>query len=111
MIAEAFGFSAVQYRAGTYFRRGNVTDFGNQIDLLYDRADKVWTVCEVKYQDAPIGVDLIPEVERKLQSLPTSRRRSIHKVLITASGTTKGLLERAYFDRVLTLEDLVRSTC
>jgi AAA+ ATPase superfamily predicted ATPase len=111
MIAEALGFSAVQYRAGTYFRRGNVTDFGTQIDLLYDRADKVWTVCEVKYQDAPIGVDLIPEVERKLQSLPTSRRRSIHKVLITASGITKGLLERAYFDRVLTLEDLVRSTC
>ena len=111
MIAEALGFSAVQYRAGKYFRRGNVTDFGTQIDLLYDRADKVWTVCEVKYQDAPIGVDLIPEVERKLQSLPTSRRRSIHKVLITASGITKGLLERAYFDRVLTLEDLVRSTC
>ncbi|MBL8889241.1 MAG: hypothetical protein JNL67_04635 [Planctomycetaceae bacterium] len=107
-IAEALGFSAVQFRAGTYFRRGNVTDFGAQIDLLYDRADKVWTVCEVKYQDAPIGVDVIPEVERKLQSLPASRRRSIHKVLITASGTTKGLQERAYFDRVLTLEDLVR---
>jgi hypothetical protein len=67
-------------------------------------------VCEVKYQDAPIGIDVIGEVERKIQSLPVTRGRSIHKVLITSSGSTKGLQERAYFDSVLTLEDLIRKT-
>lgn len=106
-IAEVLGFSAVQFRSGTFFRRGNVTNFGAQIDLLYDRADKAYTVCEAKYQDAPIGVDVITEVEQKIKALPLSRRRSIHKVLITSSGTTKGLQERAYFDRILTLEDLI----
>ena len=107
-IAEVLGFSAVQFRVGTFFRRGNITDYGAQIDLLFDRADNVYTVCETKYQDAPIGTDVIAEVERKLQALPMPRGRSIHKVLITASGVTKGLQERAYFDRVLTLEDLTR---
>jgi hypothetical protein len=109
-IADVLGFSAVQFRVGTFFRRGSVTDFGSQIDLLFDRADKVYTVCEVKYQDAPIGIDVIGEVERKIQSLPVTRGRSIHKVLITSSGSTKGLQERAYFDSVLTLEDLIRKT-
>jgi AAA+ ATPase superfamily predicted ATPase len=109
-IAEILGFSAVRFRAGTFFRRGNVTDFGAQVDLLFDRADKVYTVCEVKYQDAPTGVDVIGEVERKIQSLPVNRGRSIQKVLITSSGITKGLQERAYFDRILTLEELAVGT-
>ncbi|MCU0718710.1 MAG: ATP-binding protein [Pirellula sp.] len=106
-IAELLGFSAVQFKVGTFFRRGNVTEFGTQIDLLFDRADKVHTVCEVKYQDAPIGIDVIEDVERKITSLPLSRGRSVQKVLITSSPITKGLQERAYFDRVLSLEDLL----
>ncbi len=107
-IAERLGFGAVQFRAGSFFRRGNVHDIGAQVDLLYDRADKVYTVCEVKYQDAPIGTEVIAQVERKLQALPTKPNRSIQKVLITNSGISTGLKQRHYFDRVLTLEDLVQ---
>lgn len=107
LIAERLGFSAVQFRAGTFFRRGTINDFGLQVDLLYDRADRVYTVCEIKYQDAPIGVEVIGDVEKKIQRLPTTRRRSIHKVLITCSEITQGLRQRAYFDRVLTLQDLL----
>ncbi|MEQ1825952.1 MAG: hypothetical protein ABL921_08385 [Pirellula sp.] len=107
-IAERLGFGAVQFRAGSFFRRGNVQDVGAQVDLLFDRADKVYTVCEVKYQDSPVGVEVINQVEHKLQALPTKSNRSIQKVLITSSGVSTGLQKRHYFDRVLTLEDLVR---
>ncbi|XZE19887.1 ATP-binding protein [Pirellulaceae bacterium SH449] len=109
-IADLLGFSAVQFKVGTFFRRGNITEFGAQIDLLFDRNDKVYTVCEVKYQDGPIGVDVIADVERKLKSLPMSPRRSLQKVLIASSPITKGLRERAYFDRVVSLEELIQST-
>ena len=84
-----------------------------QVDLLYQRADKVFTVCEIKYQDAPVGVEAIEDVEKKIQSLPIipsrslTRSRPVQKVLISSSGASKGLIERAYFDRILSLEDLL----
>lgn len=112
-IAEKLGFSAVDFQAGTYFRRGTVDQPGAQVDLLYQRADKVFTVCEIKYQDAPVGVEAIEDVEKKIQSLPITpsrtlnRSRPVQKVLISSSGASKGLIERAYFDRILSLEDLL----
>lgn len=109
-IADKLGFSAVDFRSGTYFRRGNIQTPGAQVDLLFQRADRVFTVCEIKYQDAPIGIESIEEVERKIQSLPLSKSRSIQKVLISASGVTQGLLRRAYFDRILSLKDLLETS-
>lgn len=109
-IADKLGFSAVDFRSGTYFRRGNIQTPGAQVDLLFQRADRVFTICEIKYQDAPIGIESIEEVERKIQSLPLSKSRSIQKVLISASGVTQGLLRRAYFDRILSLNDLLETS-
>jgi uncharacterized protein len=106
LIADRLGFGQVRYRSGVYFRRGTVSEYGAQIDLLFDRADRVYSACEVKYQDAPVGTEVIGEMERKITALEIGKTRSVHKVLISSSGITDGLKKRHYFDTVLSIEDL-----
>jgi AAA+ ATPase superfamily predicted ATPase len=107
-ISELLGFSAVQFKAGAYFRRGTLDNFGSQVDLLFKRADGVNTVCEVKYQDAPVGIEVIKDVESKIAQLDIGKSRSIQRVLITASDVSKSLRERSYFDRVIELDQLLQ---
>ena len=106
-IAEILGFSAVDYEAGSFFNRRMIEEQTRQIDLIYRRADRVYTVCEIKYTEAPQDITIIPEFEEKLAPLKKSKSHTLHKVLITASGISEPLAERGYFDRVLRLEDLV----
>lgn len=107
VIATIIGFSAVRYKSGAFFNRATVKEqAGYQIDLIFDRADHVLTVCEIKYTQGKTGVDVIEEFEKKLRLMPDHGRKTIEKVLISACGATEALLARAYFDQVITLEDI-----
>jgi len=112
LLAKLLGFEAVQYSSGAFFTRKHMTgDTGFQIDLLFLRKDHVITVCEIKYQQARIGTSVIEEVENKIRRLlefyPSARRMTLHKVLITATGIDPALKSRAYFDRVITLDEIL----
>ncbi len=105
-IASILGFKGVKYHSGAYFsRRTHEEEPGFQIDLLFDRDDKVLTVCEVKYSQTPISSKVIDEFEKKLQALPNVNKKTIQKVLITNRGIDAGLQRRAYFDVLLQVED------
>jgi AAA+ ATPase superfamily predicted ATPase len=105
LIAEKLGFGSVRYTCGPWFSR-DADGPGSQIDLLFVRADRVLTVCEVKFQDEKVGKDVTAEVEAKVKALPNRRRWTVEKVLISASGVTEDLARERYFSRVLELEDL-----
>ncbi|HNA62719.1 MAG TPA: hypothetical protein PKW79_06550 [Rhabdochlamydiaceae bacterium] len=106
LIASIVGFSAVQYKCGAFFNRTTIRQqAGYQIDLVFDRADHVLTICEIKYTQNKIGTEVIEEFEKKLSRLD-SNNQTIEKVLISAGGVTDALLGRAYFDRIITLEDI-----
>jgi AAA+ ATPase superfamily predicted ATPase len=107
LIADIIGFSAVRYKSGAFFNRKSMNaDAGYQIDLIFERADHVLTICEIKYTQSKTGVEVIDEFEQKLRLIPLKGNKTIEKVLISASGATEGLLARAYFDRIITLEDI-----
>ncbi len=113
LIATLLGFSGVAYRAGAFFHRSTSKEYpGFQIDLVFDRADHVLTVCEMKYHQAPVDARIIAEMEQKIDLLKRSYRRAatatISRVLIAPLGADPSLLSRAYFDRVITLEDLFK---
>lgn len=106
-IATILGFSAVRYKSGVFFNRATIKEqAGYQVDLIFDRADHVLTICEIKYTQSKTGTDVIEEFEKKLRQIPDLGRKTIEKVLISASGATDALLDRVYFDRIITLEDL-----
>jgi len=107
LIAKILGFSAVQYHSGAYFNRTTENkEPGYQIDLLFDRADHVVTICEIKYTEGKVSVSVIEEFEGKLALFQNKKNRSIHKVLITAAEVTDELKNRHYFDRIILLADL-----
>ncbi len=109
LIATIIGFSAVRYKSGVFFNRASAEQSGYQIDLIFDRADHVLTICEIKYTLSKTGTDVIEEFEKKLSLLPDLESKTIEKVLISASGATDALLARAYFDRIITLEDIFKN--
>lgn len=106
LIAEKLGFGAVRYECGPWFRRADLKS-GAQIDMLFIRADRVLTLCEIKFQSQPIGKEVLPEVEKKAAVLKDHFKETIEKVLITASPPSAPLLQEGYFNRALTLEELV----
>ena len=110
-IATLLGFQGIQYRTGAYFSRmSNEKDSGFQIDLLFDRADKVLTICEVKYTQAAVSSKVIDEFERKLELFPQSGKKTIQRVLISNRGADAGLQRRAYFDALIQIDDFFTPT-
>jgi len=109
LIAKFIGFSAVAYRSGVFFNRNtNQAQRGYQVDLVFDRADHVMTICEVKYWENKVGVEVIEEFETKLRLIDNGKNKTIQKVLIMVNGITDALERRAYFDYVISLEDIVQ---
>lgn len=106
LLARLLGFEAVAYKAGAYFNRqtGN-QDRGYQIDLIFDRADRVLTICEIKYLQSKATRGIIAGFERKLELFQNPKKATIHKVLITTEGADNTLT--GYFDRILTLDDIL----
>ena len=107
IIAKILGFPAVEYQVGCYFsRKTDAKDPGFQIDLLFDRKDRVYTVCEIKYKESKINVGIIDEFEHKLECFPNEKHYTIQRVLITNTDADEGLKVRRYFDRIITLTEL-----
>lgn len=110
-IAKILGFSGIQYRDGAYFnRKSSEENPGLQIDLIFDRDDSVITVCEIKYSKNHSKTKIIEEFEKKLEFLPNPKQKSIQKVLICANGAEKALIDKRYFDNIITLEDLLNAS-
>lgn len=108
VIAKILYFSGVYYRSGVFFSRTtDKEDPGYQIDLIFDRADNVYTICEMKYLQGKVGTSVIAEFEKKLSLFPNKGNKTIHKVLICSEGAQEALLKRAYFDDIITKAQLL----
>lgn len=103
-LAKIMGFGDKVIDFGPYYEYG---DKNFQIDLLYKRADKIITLCEIKFHDKPINTSIISEIERKshLYSLP--RGYSLERALITVNGIDKSLNLTDYFHHVLSVKDIL----
>ncbi len=107
IFAKILGFHAVQYQSGVFFsKKTNEDEPGYQIDLIFDRADGVYTICEIKYVQAKVSSKVITDFERKLALFPNTKNKTIQKVLIASDGAEKGLIDRGYFDQIITLDDI-----
>lgn len=118
-IAELLGFSAVKYNVGPYFKSTyqatekmpktlDLLDTqGVQIDLVFDRADHVLTLCEIKYTSNPIGVEIIKEVQKKQEIIMNEFNRTVEKVLITKAPPTQDLIDKHFFNKIIRATELL----
>ena len=108
VIAKILGFSGVHYQSGSFFNKAtNQQQKGFQVDLVFERADHVLTICEIKYLQSKVTSSVIEEFERKLSLFPNEKNKTIHKVLICPEGADQALLNKGYFDHVITFDDLM----
>lgn len=103
-LARIMGFSEEVLNAGPFFTREKE---GLQVDLMFDRGE-VWTLCEIKFHDKPVGVDAIKEMQMKTDKLKTHVKKyvSLEYALIAPMGVTKALRKANYFHHIVELEDL-----
>ena len=79
LLALAMGFGDRVISFGPAFSRDSP---GFQIDILFERADGVVTLCEIKYHQKPIGCWVIPEVKRKAALFSVPRGKTLEFPLI-----------------------------
>jgi len=108
-IASLLGFGAVDYSYGPFFASPSRKKPGVQVDLLYDRADNVITLCEIKYTKEAPGIELIEEVEKRAavlqKAFPT---KTVQNVLITLTKPTRNLTSQLYFRKIICAEELFK---
>jgi len=75
--------------------------------LLFQRADRVHTLCEIKYTDAPVGTEVVNSFEKTVTIYKEKFKNTIHRVLISAEGAHKSLVNKAVFDRIVRLKDVI----
>jgi uncharacterized protein len=106
-LAQLLGFHGVQYESGPWFRSPRKGLPGVQIDLAFDRADRVITLCEMKRQIAPIGRAIIGEVERKAELLRAAHPgRTVQPVLVVDAPVSKEVRASGYFHRIVEASEL-----
>jgi len=103
VLAGIMGFDEEVLLASPYFGKD---DHQFQIDLLYKRADKVITICEIKHHKNKIGTKIIPEMERKCSLFALPRGYSLEKALISQYGPDNALRDAKYFNYAVTLDDM-----
>lgn len=103
LLAQRMGFRDEVLLAAPHFGKG---DQKFRVDLLYQRTDRVITVCEIKYRNKPITREIIPEMDRKCQLLDIPAGYTIEKALVSLYGPDESLKKSAYFHHSITLEDL-----
>lgn len=106
VICDALGIKDVVSEVGPYFERKDA--WGFQVDLLIKRTDHTWMICECKYYERKIGVEVIIEFEKKINRLEIPRGISTEKVLITINGADSSVEKLNYFNRILKIEDLFK---
>lgn len=108
-LADILGFSGIDYSVGPYFRAAGRNSEGFQIDLVFNRADNVITICEMKCSVTPVGIKVIQEVERKAQLIQERfPSKTIQRVLVVHGKASQGLTSTGYFYRIIRSEELVR---
>ena len=110
IIAKILGFSGLPYQWGVFYNRSTQREHpGFQIDLLYEHSKYVYTICEIKYYANLVGPNIINEMDKKIVLFDNQQKFTLKKVLITPHGITDSLFKLAYFDDVITLDDLLES--
>lgn len=93
----------IQY--GPYFQTKTKTRRGCQIDLLILCKRDYLYLCELKFKNK-IGVEVINEVQEKINRLKLAKNFSIRPILIYSGEITKDLREADYFNKIMCFDDL-----
>lgn len=91
-----------------FFQRKNTKQRGCQIDYLIQTQHNTLYICEIKYSKNEIGIQIIDEMEEKINRLSIPKGFSYRTVLIYMNGMNELLEESRYFSHTIDLGDFLR---
>ena len=110
MIAETLGFAGIEYVAGSWFQAKNAVSAGTQVDLLFERSDRVLTLCEMKVKAPQNPVALAKELKARAEHVLSSysKKMTVQQILIVLEPLTQKQLVKlkSCFEQVFTASDL-----
>ncbi len=90
-----------------YFQRKTKHKKGCQIDYLIQTEFGGMYPCEIKFSRDPIGIEIVEEVQKKVESLQFLKGYSYRPVLIHVNGVTERVVEADYFARIIDFSNLL----
>jgi uncharacterized protein len=64
-------------------------------------------ICEIKFSHSPLDSSVIPEVQRKIDCIKKPKFFSYRPVLIHVSGVIDAVIDREFFDHIISFEELL----
>lgn len=92
---------------GPFFQNSSARQAGCQIDYMVQTRFNTLYICEVKFTKNPVDLQIIDEMEEKIQRLKVPKRFSIRPVLIHVNGVEDSVLDQQYFDKIIDFGQLL----
>lgn len=102
-LAHVMGFADDVLSAAPFFGR---SDKQFQIDLIFHRANKVVTLCEVKYNQNPIDAKVVAEVEQKVKLFDLPKGHTLEKSLIHVGDVSQAVRDTNYFHHLVNIREI-----
>jgi uncharacterized protein len=107
-IAEKLGFSGIEYSFGPYFKSSSKSIKGLQVDLAFDRADHVLTVCEMKSSRNTLGGEVLTEIENRTVLLKELfPKKTIQNILLYTGTISKEVEYSPYIYMKIRADELI----
>ena len=85
---------------GPFFQTRTNKRKGAQIDYLIQSRNTLY-VCEIKFSRNMIGMGVIEDMEKKIETLSVPRLFSCRPILIHVGRVREEVIEKDYFDRII----------
>ena len=109
MLLKATGINLADIIASGPFRQSKTTvKAGCQIDYLVQTTTKNLFICEFKFKRRELGVDIISQVQEKVNALTVPRGFATIPVLFHIGGISANLATSDYFYRIIDIADFLR---
>lgn len=95
--------------SGPYFQRKTVRHEGCQIDYMIQTKQDIVYICEIKFKRNEISIDILSEVQDKIQRLKLPKYVSRRPVLIHVNGVKDEVESLGYFDKIIDFGDFLKN--
>jgi uncharacterized protein len=111
-IKEALKITGILSTEGAWHHKGTAEMKGAQIDLLIDRADKVISLCEIKYYNNSITLtkEMANNIRNKIASFSfhTGTKKSLMPIIISPYGITENINSIGFIQKSIDIQDLFK---
>jgi AAA+ ATPase superfamily predicted ATPase len=94
-----------------FFQRLTSKQSGCQVDYMIQTAFNTLYICEIKFSKNLISVEVIKEVQQKIDRLKRPKGFSCRPVLIHVNGVTEEIIESGYFSTIIDFSEILALSC